>query len=306
MNLEDSRLNKIADVEHVKADVNTNYLDDDIVMIDNVRLLTVPDAAQVQMNMIAFCNKGRVEVELNGEKVQVCESDMLICPPNTVFSGVMVSPDFDFKILFITNRMLLKFLHEKMNVWTKAVYVNKQYVYNLDIESHDFMKHFYGILRLMKETGRENPYKTEFVQSIIQGVLLGLCGMLRTVLEEDRKNPVPELETKSHHHASRSLFQQFIMLLGSLPMKHQPVAYYANKLCVTPKYLSTVCKKQSGKTANDWITEHVVEDIRYCLKSTDLPIKQICNQLGFPNASFFSKYVKEHFGKTPMELRELH
>ena len=78
---------------------------------------------------------------------------------------------------------------------------------------------------------------------------------------------------------------------------------YASELCISPKYLTVVCKRNSGKTANEWITEQVLEDIRYCLKQTDLNIKQICARLGFPNSSFFGKYVKDHFGMTPMQFR---
>jgi AraC-like DNA-binding protein len=76
-----------------------------------------------------------------------------------------------------------------------------------------------------------------------------------------------------------------------------------SQLCISPKYLTAVCKKNSGKTANEWITEQVLEDIRYYLKQTDLSIKQICDQLGFPNPSFFGKYVKDHFGMTPLKFR---
>ena len=75
------------------------------------------------------------------------------------------------------------------------------------------------------------------------------------------------------------------------------------ELPFAPKYLTAICKKNSGKTANEWITEHVLEDIRYYLRHTDLSIKQICDRLGFPNSSFFGKYVKDHFGVTPLEFR---
>ena len=100
-----------------------------------------------------------------------------------------------------------------------------------------------------------------------------------------------------------TLFQQFIDMLNATPVKHRPVEWYAGELCITPKYLSTICKNHSGKTANEWIREHVLEDIRYYLKQTDLTMTQIADRLGFPNPSFFGKYVKEHFGMTPMQVR---
>ncbi len=46
-----------------------------------------------------------------------------------------------------------------------------------------------------------------------------------------------------------------------------------------------------------------MSDITYFLRNTDLSIKEICAKLGFPNPSFFGKYVKEHFGCTPLEYR---
>ena len=92
-------------------------------------------------------------------------------------------------------------------------------------------------------------------------------------------------------------------MLGSTQAKHKPVEYYSRELCVTAKYLSAVCKKCSGKTANEWIKEQVMEDIRYYLRSTDMSVKQISHLLGFPNTSFFGKYVKEHFGMPPVQFR---
>ena len=78
---------------------------------------------------------------------------------------------------------------------------------------------------------------------------------------------------------------------------------YASELCVSAKYLSTICKRQSGKTAGEWITEHVMEDVRYYLKQTDMSIKQVSATLGFANSSFFGRYVRHHSGLTPMQLR---
>ena len=78
---------------------------------------------------------------------------------------------------------------------------------------------------------------------------------------------------------------------------------YSNALRIMATAVSISGLKYSGKTANAWITDHVTEDIRYYLSSTDLSIKEICNRTGFPNPSFFGKYVKEHFGMTPTQFR---
>ena len=60
---------------------------------------------------------------------------------------------------------------------------------------------------------------------------------------------------------------------------------------------------QEAAEAAQAAAEQVLEDIRYYLRQTDLSIKQICDKLAFPNPSFFGKYVKDHFGMTPLEFR---
>ena len=126
--------------------------------------------------------------------------------------------------------------------------------------------------------------------------MLGLCSALTQKLD------VPNVVLK-RQSASSTHFQRFLNLLSNTAVKHRPVEAYASELCISPKYLSAQCRKYSGKSASEWITEHVLEDIRYYLKQTDFSIKQICDRLGFPNSSFFGKYVKEHFGMTPIEFR---
>ena len=111
------------------------------------------------------------------------------------------------------------------------------------------------------------------------------------------------LTTEHHVKTSDNYFQRFLDILHSNEVKYRTVEAYASDLCISPKYLTIICKKHSGKTANEWIREQVLEDIRYYLRQTNLSIKQICDQLGFPNTSFFGKYVKAHFGMTPMRLR---
>ena len=67
-----------------------------------------------------------------------------------------------------------------------------------------------------------------------------------------------------------------------------------------------VCKQHSGKTALQWIEEYTIADIDYYICNTDKSMNEICNIHGFPNASFFGKYVREHLGMTPLEYRNKH
>lgn len=277
-------------------DIRVGYSDNDIVIIDSIQKFAEFSAAHVSMNAITICTQGKVQGTLNGQPMEMHKNQAAIIPQNVIVSDLLVSPDFDLKALFLTNRILQGFLREKMPIWNDVVYVRKMHIITLEDEDLRFYSNFYEMLSLCFNKNGNHPFFTDVIQSLLRAAILGLCGALKQRVLVD-KMPL-DVCTSSNH------FQHFLDLLHSIEVKHRMVEWYATELCITPKYLSALCKKHSGKTANEWITEHVLEDIRYYLKQTDYSIKQICNLLGFPNASFFGKYVKEHFGMTPVQFRQ--
>lgn len=271
-----------------------DYNDNDIVIIDNIKNVELPESAKASMNIIAICTNGRVQANMNSQPISLNKNQIIICPANTTISDIMLSPDLEVKAILFTNRILQSFLHEKMNVWNDIIYRYKMHTFSLYDFEIEFLQHFYEMLRICFNAGKDNPYFTDVVQSLLRSAFIGLIGML--------KQSFKNIKADSKLHTN-SIFQQFLELLGSSAVKHRSVASYASELCISTKHLTNICKKKTGKTANEWITEYVIEDIRYYLRDTDMPLKQICDTLGFPNPSFFGKYVKEHFGTTPAQLR---
>jgi AraC family transcriptional activator of pobA len=100
------------------------------------------------------------------------------------------------------------------------------------------------------------------------------------------------------------LFNRFIELLSKSKVKVRSVSFYADKLFITTKYLSVICKQVCGKTAFDIINEFIIEDITELLKYSEKSIKEIANYLEFPNLSYFGKYVKAHTGMSPTQYRK--
>lgn len=292
MEHENLTIMELADKQLIVVD----YSDDDIIIIDNIKQLAEPNPTRIRMNVIAIAKTGKAQISFGDQSVTIGENQLLMCPSNTVFTDFMFSPDFEFRAIFLSNRILQSFLREKMSVWNETLYINKMHVLTMEPRDVNWMFYIYNALRMLIDAP-ENTYlyKTECIQGLVQCAILGLCGVLKTMM------PATDATGKSH---ASSIFQQFLNLVHSNKSKSRTVEDYASELCISPKYLSVICKKSSGKTANEWIREHTLEEIRYYLKQTDLPIKQVADQLGFANPSFFGKYVKEHFGMTPIQFRQ--
>lgn len=277
--------------------VHVGYSDDDIVIVDSIQKFARFSEAHVQMSAIAVCTSGRVQGLINGQAFELRQNQVAVIPANVVIADLMISPDFNIRALFFTDQILQSFLREKMSIWNEVMYIQRIHVISLSDVDIRFYTCFYEMLSLCFEKEGDTPFRTDVIQALVRSAMLALCGALKLQLNSEVQLPADAKTGRRH-------FQRFLHLLHSSGVKHRTVESYANELCISPKYLSVICKNLSGKTANKWITEQVMEGIRYYLKHTDLTITQVADRLGFPNPSFFGKYVKEHFGMTPVQFRE--
>lgn len=284
-------------------DIQIGYSDNDIVVVDSIQQFTEINTAHVAMNAVVICTDGKVQAQMNGKQMELHKNQVAIVPQDVTVTDVMVSPNFNLKAMFLTNRILQSFLREKMSIWNDMMYIHRQHVVTMDEDEILFYTYFYDMLTLTITKGKDNPLHTDVIQSLLRSAILAFCGRMKLMLSSETSQADAASSHDNEKMTSKVHFQHFLDLLHSNDVKRHTVEAYASELCISPKYLTAVCKKNSGKTANEWITEHVLEDIRYYLRQTDLSIKQICDKLAFPNPSFFGKYVKEHFGMTPLELR---
>lgn len=108
----------------------------------------------------------------------------------------------------------------------------------------------------------------------------------------------------SPHRQANDIFDRFIHLVNNHYAEQRQLAFYAEKMCITERYLGTVIRQTSGITAKEWIDKAVVTAAKVKLRHSNLQIAEITEALNFPNASFFCKYFKRLVGCTPQEYRK--
>lgn len=99
------------------------------------------------------------------------------------------------------------------------------------------------------------------------------------------------------------MFDQFLRDVKENCDKNRTVAFYADRLFISPKYLSKVVMDVSGRHPTDWIRDYILLNAKALLRNEDLSVQQASDMLAFPNPSFFGKYFKEHVGCTPREYQ---
>lgn len=282
------------------AEISASYLDEDLLIINDVKVLAHPDPVRLQMNMIASCLRGRMRLLVSGKtEVEIHAGQVFVCPPNSTLDLLEFSDDFECQAVCLTQRGLQGVLRSHINVWNRAMYVDKVSVIHLSEAEMNFYDKFTELVRLclsadFSEQTLWKPYRREIVETLLKSAMLALCHSLTEQTEPAAAEPLS---------TTNEIFDRFLEILQQSEVKHHPVEYFARQLCITPKYLSVVCKRHSDKTAIEWITEYTLADISYYLRSTNKSIKEIAVLLGFTNTSFFGKYVREHFHMSPLKYR---
>ena len=106
---------------------------------------------------------------------------------------------------------------------------------------------------------------------------------------------------------AQSLLRRFIgMLYGGEYIAHRDLAYYASRLCVTPHYLSEICRKASGRPASYWLDRFTVNEVTRLLLDKNVPLADIAARMNFSSLSYFSRYVQKHTGLSPSDYRRSH
>ena len=193
------------------------------------------------------------------------------------FSGLLIvmSKKFTDNLLINIQERLPLFLSVQSN---PSTFLNEE-----DLES--MKAYFYMLQKTVRM--KDNPHRTEIVKHLMQAFFYGISYQFHKIPDTTKKSKQEVLVEKFLKYAQANFKAQ------------RELEFYADVLCLTPKYLSKVVKEISGTSATEWIENYVIMESKALLKSTNMTIQQISDKLNFPSQSFFGKYFKRLVGVSP-------
>ena len=271
------------------------YKSGDVVLLDEQDVMkhSFNPPVQIDAAVLVLCTDGMMEIEVETNNYKLFRGDLLVCGPNRVMKPIKLLNNTAFKIIFLSHFIHRSGIGYQRSIWDKAFYLGTNPMIHLSDTQITQFEEYYRLL-CEKLKNPSSSYHSEIMQSILQAMMYEILSYLDSVVVSDNDRFVRQGEI---------LFRRFVGLLAESKVKSRFVYYYADKLNVSTKYLSAVCKQVSGKTAGDIIDEFVMKDIIRMLKYSDKSIKEIALELDFPNISFFGKYVKAHLGVSPKAYR---
>ena len=273
------------------GDFDCISISDDLIILDKP---VITSAFQYPFRMdvtVGFvCIKGTTEGSINLKPYTAKAPYLIIILPGNIVEYKSISKDFAGLIFVMSQKFtdsLMPNAHERLPLF---ISIRDNPVISLNEEFLEGIIQYFRILKSVAQE-KEHPYRLEVARHLTLAFFYGGCVDFHKLVDKKKK---------THHEM---VVEKFLNLVQTHHKSERGLEFYANKLCVTTKHLSKVIKAISNKSANGWIDEYVTMEAKALLKSTNMTIEQISDELNFPSQSFFGKYFKRITGISPREYK---
>ena len=259
---------------------------DELVANDDANLCIAPD----QLTII-LCTGGRKELQINFADYTLTPGSLAFIYPNSMWRPLATSSDFEahyFSIQGTSAKEWNAFI-DLDTVFSLSSYIAKHPHTQLSLDETQVMTQYLNLLK--------SRYEADAQAIIIRFILSAFT------LELNRIFTAREKSDRSKISRQEDILWKFLTLLKQYHKEERTVNFYADKMCISPKHLSSVIKQMSHKTAHEIIADFVTMTAKRLLKTTTMSIQEISDELNFANQSFFGKFFKQNTGQSPSAYR---
>ncbi len=278
-------------LEKLSLDDNSRIFEDIIIegseqdLLGSERMPRIIDAAGV-----CICMEGEAEIAVESKKYLIKKGDMCVVFPEDILHVRKKSKDFKGLIFVLTPNFLYSI---NIPASTQIYLFMKEHrcISLSDKEREDLIKMYEDMKTY--DARLDHPYRREISQHLVTAIVYEIISLYKK----------GEPFNQQSYSRKDQIYFDFMELVNTNFKKERGIEFYADKLCISSRHLTSICKELGGQTAKKCIDEQIIINIEMLLSTTTLTIAQISDEFNFPNASFFTKYFKEHTGITPKEYR---
>lgn len=269
--------------------------EDNIIIGDDLAILSFKsgdtlhnlEPTKLDRALIVVSTSGCCNIKINLIEHEV-EAPMLISlMPGQIIEMLGASRNFQAYAISLSKRFI-----DMVNIpgWqNRYLEIYNNPTLKLDDDQLYVLRIYFTILH-RAASNTENPFRLQVIENMLR---VFYYGGISSSPNTDSQTPY-----------KNSIVRRFMELVQEHHQHERLIGFYADKLCITPKYLSKLVKENTGRSAGEWIENHVILEARAMLQSPNMTIQQIATALNFPNQSFFGKYFKRATGMSPKQYRQ--
>lgn len=249
----------------------------------------------ISLTNVLVCLDGHIDITQNLKDIRLGKNDVNIAQSGSFGTFRDISADAKFFLLIINDDFILPFLEAAATPELKRHLFNHT---NFHLPEKD-MAHaltLYNTLKSVLQSDDKMMFKKEMAEGLVKALLFGFYEQL--VKEAKHDNIGREKQSRA-----QEIFNRFMEEVQINYTKERDIKFYADKICVSPKYLTHVVSSVSGTFANDHIRNYVIGEAKALILSRRFSISQIADILHFNSLSFFTKYFKNATGLSPVQFQ---
>lgn len=275
------------------------HIDNKLILIDNfdysenekhVRGLSfVNYPMKLSFTIAILIVSGGINVKINLEDFEAREGDAITVFKGNIGEFCSMLPDTRMAVIAFSDDFfnVVKNIDTALSI-QQHIYTNP--VLHLD---RGFIDEALDIYKRMKSKLAETD--NLFREGALHGYTQVLMYNAYNYFTKMKNN----VEDTSEYNRNQEIYKHFMKAVQKNYMQERSITYYADLLCISPKYLSQVIKNVTGRLAGEWIRDYVILEAKALLKSNKYTVQQVCDMLNFANQSFFGKYFKKRTGMSP-------
>ena len=247
-----------------------------------------PYPFKIEFTMILFCLGGSLRVRSNLTEYELHKNDIFFLRQGSIGQCLDISSDCRLVFIAFSKGYFVMDSSSQGALLLRKFLVRHSVLRVSESDMEEQMQIYRALRRKIEQP--DYRYKKEVIIGYMRVLASNLCQLI-----------TPYVEVREEHVGNRKkkIYDDFMELLQQYYTEERNIGFYADKLCITPKYLSQMVYAVSGRHAGDWIRDYVILEAKALLKSRQYTIQQISDMLNFANQSFFGVYFKKEVGCSP-------
>jgi len=251
-----------------------------------------PENFQETYHTHIYCHSGEITFTFKGRQLKAVAGEFVFWYAHSAVSDVRFTKNFTATVLLVDAVFLNSNLPDIS--WSIDVLLHTRdhpvLHFNEQKNKQKVLSNFQLLFDKLEEV--HHTFYEELANTQMHLFTLEMWHVFAAEFDRNKRTP-----------QSGSIYDRFIHLVEDHCMTEREVKFYADKLYITPKHLSFVCKQNTGISASEWIQRFVSERLIVLLENQNLGIAEIADKMEFSSRSFFTRYVKKLLGMTPSEYR---
>lgn len=245
-----------------------------------------------------LCTNGWAELSINGVKHTLSKGEVLVITPLVLVSEVIKSKEF-VALSFVTDLKIYYDIFYRIADSPIPLMVYREPIWKLTESDQQYLAKQHVRLEQLMNTMMQTT--NDISRSLLDFQLQVLRQEVMLTVVNSR---IKQIHGCPSSHSREVIVYRFILTLHENYHTHRSVAYYANQLNLSKSHFSAIVKQTTGQSPSVWIAIITTTYAKFMLENSSMNIKQIAEQLNFPEQFTFRKYFKQHTGLSPKNYRE--